>query len=52
MDGCEDGILKTIVAVMVPDVYDSHFFFFISAGVGMKDEPAVGRNAPTHRDRF
>jgi len=27
-------------------------FFLISAGVGMKDEPAVGRNAPTHRDRF
>jgi len=25
------------------------FFFWISAGVGMKDEPAAGRNAPTHR---
>ena len=24
-------------------------FFLISAGVEMKDEPAVGRNAPTHR---
>jgi len=28
------------------------FFFRISAGVGMKDEPAVGRNIPTLRDRF
>ena len=27
-------------------------FFRISAGVGIKDEPAVGRNDPTHRDRF
>jgi len=26
MDGCEDGILKTIVTVMVTDVYDSFFF--------------------------
>jgi len=28
------------------------FFSAISAGVGMNEEPAVGRNNPVHRDRL
>jgi len=28
------------------------FFFAISAGVGMNEDPAVGRNTPIDRDRL
>jgi len=51
MDGCEDGILKTIVTVMVADVYDSHF---LSNFGGSRDEGRTGPGAkcPTHRGRI
>jgi len=51
MDGCKDGILKTIVTIMVADVYDS---FFLQNFGGSRNERrgVVGRNDPIHRDRF
>jgi len=39
MDGCKDGILKTIVTVMVPDVYNS--FFLLNFG-GSRNEGRTG----------
>jgi len=42
MEGCEDGILKTIVAVMVADVYDSHFLLNFG---GSRNKERTGRGA-------
>jgi len=42
MDGCEDGILKTVVTVMVSDVYDS---FFLLNFDGSRNEGRTGRGA-------
>ena len=42
MDGCEDGVLKTIVAVMVADVNNSHF---LSNFGGSRNEGRTGRGA-------
>jgi len=42
MDGCKDGILKTIVTVTVPDVYNSHFLFNFG---GSRNEGQTGREA-------
>jgi len=42
MDGCKDGILKTIVTGTVADVYDS--FFLLNFG-GSRNEGQTGRGA-------
>ena len=42
MDGCEDGVLKTLVTIMVADVYDSHFLFNFG---GSRNEGRTGRGA-------
>jgi len=42
MDGCKDRILKTIVTVMVSDVYNSHFLLNFG---GSRNKGRTGRGA-------